>query len=834
MLLRAGSRLGPYEIIAALGAGGMGEVYRARDPRIGREVAVKVLPPAFANSEDRRRRFEQEARAAGALSHPNLLTIYDVGTHDGIPFIVTELLEGSTLRERMMKSGALSQRRAIDYALQIARATAVAHEKSVVHRDLKPDNVFVTDDERVKLLDFGLAKVLAGESGELGPDAPTEEQRGADTGSGVVVGTAGYMSPEQVRAQAVDHRTDVFSFGVVLYEMLSGVRPFRAASHVETMGAILHDDPAPIPGIAPSLEKIVLHALEKSPSQRFQSMRDVAFALETFSSSVSGGAPAADAKPRSKKSAAKPAEVAASNVVYRRVSYRRGYVMSARFAPDQSVVYGAAWEDRENEIFAAYPANPEARPLGLRADVLSVAHTGEMAISLGRHFVGGWVTSGRLARVPLFGGAPREIAEDVLEADFDPAGKELAAIRRTPGGFNVELPLGNTLVHAPHWLSHVRVSPNGDRIAFLEHVLWGDDAGRVIVIDRNGERIAQSAHFPSVTGMAWRSNDEVWTSAHHDQSGRDIVSLTVRGKERVVLPVPGRFTLHDIAADGRVLAALESGRREIVAGTRGGDRERNITWLDWSFLSGFSPDGEMVLFEEQGHARRGGNPVYVRRTDGSPAVRLGEGAARSISPDGRTVAIIPHGGTEMHLVPIGVGTPRTIPLQGLEGCTWWQWTPDGHTMLIWAHEGESASRHFVLPLDGSGPPRPAGPPGAALHTAISPDGTRFLAALHDRSVAVIPIEGGEPQPVPGSRRGDIPLQWSEDGGAVFVFQQGRVSVTIDRIDLASGARTEWHSIRPADPAGIMDIMPMFLTRDGQHYAYCYRRFISDLYIIEGL
>jgi Tol biopolymer transport system component len=177
---------------------------------------------------------------------------------------------------------------------------------------------------------------------------------------------------------------------------------------------------------------------------------------------------------------------------------------------------------------------------------------------------------------------------------------------------------------------------------------------------------------------------------------------------------------------------------------------------------------------------------------------------------------------------------RAVPLQGLEGCTWWDWSPDDRTMLIWAHQGEGRSRHFALPLDGSGPPRPIGPPGTALHIAISPDGKAMVASMHDGSVAMIPIDGGEPRPVPGTRKGDTPLQWSADGSAIFVFQRGRVSVTIERIDLATGARTEWHRIRPADPAGIMEIIPVLMTRDGEQYAYCYRRFISDLYIIEGL
>jgi len=356
-----------------------------------------------------------------------------------------------------------------------------------------------------------------------------------------------------------------------------------------------------------------------------------------------------------------------------------------------------------------------------------------------------------------------------------------------------------------------------------------------VIVDRQGRKLAQSERFPSATGAPWRSQDEVWFCAHHGVAGRDMLSLTVKGKQRIVLPVPGRFAIHDIARDGRVLASVENGRREIVAGTRGEERERNISWLDWSFLSGYSPDGKAVLFEEQGQARRGGNAVYVRRTDGSPAVRLGEGTARAFSPDGSMVGIIPQGGSELQLVPIGVGTPRAVPLQGLAGCTWWDWTPDGRTMIVWAHHGEGRSRHFALPLDGSGPPRPVGPPGPGLHIAIAPDSKAMLVSMHDRSVAIIALDGdAEPRAVPGTRDGDVPLQWSEDGSAVFVFQQGRFTMTIDRIDLATGARTEWHTIRPDDPAGIMNLLPVLMTRDGEQYVYCYRRFLTDLYIIEGL
>jgi serine/threonine-protein kinase len=298
MTLAAGTRLGPYEILAPVGAGGMGEVYRARDERLGREVAVKVLPASFSRDPDRLRRFEQEARAASALNHPNILTIHDVGEREGAPYVVSELLEGQTLRERL-GVGALSVRKVVDYAVQIARGLGAAHEKGIVHRDLKPENILVTSDGRVKILDFGLAKLAEGEAEKAGTGALTAAR---DTEPGVVLGTVGYMSPEQVRGQAADPRSDIFAFGAVLYEMLTGERAFRGASPAETMSAILREEPPDVgrsnPEVTPALDRIVRRCLEKSPAERFHSVRDLAFALSEATSASMPSASMAPSAPR--------------------------------------------------------------------------------------------------------------------------------------------------------------------------------------------------------------------------------------------------------------------------------------------------------------------------------------------------------------------------------------------------------------------------------------------------------------------------------------------------------------------------------------------------------
>jgi len=569
----------------------------------------------------------------------------------------------------------------------------------------------------------------------------------------------------------------------------------------------------------------------RSPSNRFQSMRDIVFALDTFSGSGETSAVAA------KKGRSKKKDVPARELLYQRVTFRRGFVQTARFAPDGSVIYGATWEDHPQEIFSVIPGTPESRASGFgSADILAVSSIGELAVSLGRRFIGGWVTSGTLARAPLFGGAPRELSEEIQDADWMDA-KQLAVIRHTRDGHVIEAPLGTAIHETHHWISNLRVSPRGDRVAFLEHELWGDDGGRLVILDLRGQRVAESSRWSSIGGLAWTpGGEEVWTAAERGRSVRDLLALSLTGKERTVLPAPGRLTLHDIARDGRVLIGVENGRREIMAGTRGGERERNLSWLDWSFLSGISPDGSRIVFEEQAGGRRGSanSGVYVRKVDGSPAVRLSDGTARSFSPDGAWIGVRPADADHLEIVPIGVGTARRVPIGDWEEVVWWDWTPDGKQMIVWGHQAGGANRHFAVALEGGAPPRPITPEGTEWQFAIAPDSKRLAVLNADDGIIIVPFDGSDPQTVPGVEAGDQPLQWSADGGSIFVFKRGRVEVPIDRIELATGARSRWQLLRSDDPAGIMDIFPVFMTRDGASYAYSYRRFMSDLYVVEGL
>ncbi|MEP6995789.1 MAG: protein kinase, partial [Acidobacteriota bacterium] len=596
MTLASGMKLGPYEILAPIGAGGMGEVYRARDPRLGRDVAIKVLPASFSQDADRLKRFEQEARAAGVLNHPGITAVYDIGTDssNGAPYIVTELLEGETLRNRLL-TGALPVRKAIDYAVQIAKGLAAAHEKGIVHRDLKPENLFLTKDGRVKILDFGLAKLKP----EAGEDGKTDMRTvSGGTEPGVVLGTMGYMSPEQVRGKAADRRSDLFAFGTILYEMLSGQRAFRGDTAADTITAILTKEPPDLSQtnkeVHPGIDRIVRHCLEKNPEERFESARDVAFDLEALSSvSAPTGAVSAAAVERRPRWLA-PAALAAALALaaglytgyrlgkkagyvpppnYQQLTFRRGELYSARFAPDgQTVIYAAAWDGKRVEMFATRTDRPESRVFGLEgADLLSISRTGEMLVSLDRHVEEAFIRSGTLAEVGVSGGvAPREVLKDVQWADWAPDGKEVAAVRDVHLRSQLEFPIGKILYQTAGWISHPRVSPDGRLVAFMEHAQRRDDGGTVAVIDREGKRRTLSGTFSSEYGLAWSPDgSEIWITGTKVGGNRALHAISLAGHERLLARVTQSLTLQDVSRDGRVLVAHDTIRIGILAGGAG-------------------------------------------------------------------------------------------------------------------------------------------------------------------------------------------------------------------------------------------------------------------------
>jgi serine/threonine protein kinase/Tol biopolymer transport system component len=847
MALNPGTKLGPYEVVASAGAGGMGEVYRARDARLNRDVAVKVLPTEFSRDPDRLHRFQQEAQAVASLNHPNIMAIHDFGEHERSPYIVAELLEGETLRERL-RGGALPMRKVTDYAEQIARGLAAAHEKGIVHRDLKPENIFITRDGRVKILDFGLAKLAHREG--VPADAPTLVSQ---TEPGVVMGTVGYMSPEQVKGQTADHRSDLFSFGAILYEMLSGRRAFRGETSVETMSAILKEDPPELTetnrSVPPALERIVRHCLEKNPEERFQSARDVAFNLQSLSGStrqVAVIAPARQPAVRVSRieaiAALSLATLAAvfwvgwslrptSSPSFKPLSFRRGTVTAARFAPDgQNVIYSAAWEGNPHpELFSTRIDGVASRPLEVSdADLLAISPQGEMALLEHWRRTLGWQRTGMLARLPLSGGASKEMLDGVQDADWARDGTQLAVIR-SGSQYQLEFPLGHVLATASsRWFNYPRISPDQKQIAFFEHPP-GDDRGDVCVVDLEGHKRVLSGGWSSLGGLAWTpSGSEVWFAGSNTGSSRSLYAVSLSGRVRPVLRVPGSLVLDDIAPDSRVLLQQQEARRLIVGVTPGSSQEHDLSWLDWSNGRDLTPDGRWLLLDEQGE---GGGPnysIYVRKTDGSPAVRIGDNDAFSISDDGKWVLATTNvEGGSMLLLPTGAGEPRTIKTGNLRNPLG-RFLPDGKHILIF----DDTFRLYVQSLDGD-TLRTVTPAGVSSFGIFTVDGKYALGWDAHNNWALYAIEGGQPIPLPKWTAGDFPVNHTTDNHSFWVIN-GDIPVNVYRFDFLTGTRQFVRKLQPSDATGLERVSDVLMTPDGKYYTYGGPRRLSNLFVVTGL
>ncbi len=855
MPLAAGVRLGPYEIIAPLGAGGMGEVYRARDPRLGREVAIKILPASFAGNEERLQRFEQEARATGTLNHPNILAIYDIGVHDGSPYVVSELLQGQTLRDRLGQ-GPLPPRKAVEIAIQVARGMAAAHEKRIVHRDLKPENLFLTTDGHLKILDFGLAKFAQPEEGTVGEgQLPTITSL---TQAGFVVGTIGYMSPEQVRGQTVDHRSDIFSLGAILYEMLCGHQAFRGGSSADAMAAILKEDPPNLMEesgeIPPAMAHVVRHCLEKNPAERFQSARDLAFDLEALST-VSRTAPALVAtRSRGKMLGLLGGVVLLATLAvgvflgsrlvrvptptYHWLAFRSGTVLAARLAPDgRTVVYSAAWEGNPSEIFTTRPESPESRSLGLAsASLLAVSPKGEMAILLGVHPTSQFERAGTLARVPLEGGSPREVVQGAEFADWAPDGTSLLVVRQAAGRDRLEFPAGRLIYETGGWIGHPRFSPRGDQIAYVDHPDRGDDIGSMAVMDLAGHRRVLSTGWTDLTGVAWAAGgDEVWFTGTRSAGPVALMAVSLSGREREVAKVPGDLHLFDIAADGRVLMACDTWRAGIYSLARGTDKERNLSWFDFSIPDDLSPDGSILLFHEAGTAGGPDGAAYLRNTDGSLPLRLTDGGCNSLSADGDWAICEKVGQpNQFFLVPTKAGETTQLA-HALPRHIGAKWFPDQKRILFLGVETGHGARLYIQNIAG-GQPQAITPEGINQYAyALSPDGSLIAAALGpDSKSFLFPTGGGKPRLIAGLQPGDWPIAWSEDGRRLYTYRFGELPVTVSQFELATGRKMRWKQLMPPEPSGVGIVSPILVTPDGKSYAYGFVRTISDLYVVEGL
>ena len=913
--LEVGQTIGHYEILSTLGRGGMGEVYLAQDTSLRRQVALKLLPSQFTMNPDRVRRFEQEARAVSALNHPNIVIIHEVGRDSGSQFIVTEFVEGQTLRQQMTE-GVVSLRVALDISIQIAGALAAAHARGIVHRDIKPENVMLRTDGYVKVLDFGLAKLTEKPSPNGNVDASTLAK--VQTNAGLVMGTAAYMSPEQARGLGVDARTDIFSLGIVLYEMIAARAPFEGATVSDVIAAILKQEAAPLAQYsldAPiELEWIMKKALAKDREERYQTIRELQIDLrrlkhelelrvrlegldparrqdgalaprttgqakEDLTTAFSGAALMADniiirtKQPVWSLTAVLTAVLVLAAIVvlsligyytvlkrasavsyptYRQLTFRRGNISTARFAPNgNTLIYSAAFDGKPLELFSSRLETPESRSLksqvGERvAGIQSVSATGEMALLLDCEMNWGECVDGTLARMPLDGGTPHELLEHVYAADWSPDGKELAIIRVVEGKFQLEYPKGKVLYEAPGLIDHLRVSPKGDLLAFIDHPILDDPSGSIAVVDLNGKRTVLSEGWQTTKGLAWSSSgDEIWFSAGKKRT-QALYAVTTSGHERLLFSVPGGLFLYDVSRDGRVLMGDGQPRSRMITVTPGNPQGRDLSWFDWSTSADFSADGKNLLFYEWGMAVGGAPLVYFRRVDGSnDPVLLGQGKAMGLSPDGKWALALQEGPpSQLVVLPTGAGEQageaRPLPRGDIKEYHYASWFPDGERILFTGMvDASRALRSYVQDLSG-GQPRPVTDEGM-IALLVSPDGKYLLGFASgqgpDGKYYLCPIDGSKPNPVSGLRMGDVPIQWTSDGQALYVRSDSENDSGIYRLDLPSGRREPLNKIVP-DPVGLigLEVKPggIQITPDGKSYVYTYWSHLPNLFLVEGL
>jgi len=851
-----GTTLGSYRIESRIGAGGMGVVYKAVDTRLDRPVAIKVMPASALASPDRQKRFLQEAKTASSLNHPNIVTIYEINTQEGdgqpLQYIAMEFVQGETLDKLIGRKG-LRVREALKYAVQIADALAAAHSAGIVHRDLKPGNIMITPQGLVKILDFGLAKL----TGPLDPDAYAETvhaEAAPHTEEGTVLGTVAYMSPEQADGRKIDARSDIFSFGSVLYEMFSGKQAFPGNSKLSMLSAVLHKDPLPVsqavPDIHPDLERLISRCLRKEPERRWQTMADVKVALEELRDELeaSGVAPIPQrpaAKPRLRTAGRWAAMGAAAAILlalapaayfaprflrsqppsFQRLTFRRGDVTSAKFAPGGAVVYTAEWDGAPPAFYSVIPGNREGRPLQLPpGQVLAVSASGEMAVLLGNG------PAGTLARVPFGGGAPREILENVYHADWGPDGESLAVVRKIAGKYRLEYPVGTVLYETDDRPpAYPRVSRDGKLVAFFEHDAAVGDYS-VCIVGANRPKQVLSHGWRGVGRLGWSPRgDEIWFSGAQAGGDPAVYAVDLSGQQRLVSQAPGFVLMQDVARDGSVLITAVNGRLGILYAD--GSTQRDLAWFDASFAYDLSPDARSLVFVELTSGEGRNAAIYLRKADGSPAVRLGYGNLPALSPDGKWVASIHHqpSSSQVLLLPTGPGELRSVDFQNMHYESV-EWFPDSRRILFTGNQAGRPARSWIYDPD-AGQPKPLTPEGVRA-TRVSPDGHSFVVVDPHR-LLLGDIAGGDSKAVTELQPGERVVRWSADGRSIFLTQSEGETVKLTRVDVASRKREPWRVLKVPE-SGAEFVGPVAMSADGRVVVSTFQHDLSNLFLVQGL
>jgi len=886
---RVGETIGPYELLSQLGSGAMGVVYLAQDGRLGRKIALKLLPSQFTNDKDRLRRFQQEARAASALNHPNILTVYEVEQRDTLHYIATEFVDGVTLRQHM-QARRMSLDEVLNIATQVASALQAAHAAGIAHRDIKPENIMIRSDGYIKVLDFGLAKLT---ENELSPAA-------AETNPGVVMGTPRYMSPEQARGLDVDLRTDIFSLGTVVYELVTGKLPFEGETTSDVIAALIKDEPESMRTTVPELplefEQVVRKALAKDRGQRYQTIEEFSSALRRIKDEVqlnalvrtnSVGASVSsseekgqatstragstdpqlqqDTEPVTKRSwirwsvpafmlllvgavvigsiilpktdvqpHPKPSSSNARVNPDRQLTYRDGFISAARFAPDgKRVIYSAGFDGKPVELFFTDIEGSQSKSAGLGSVALkSVSRSGKIAVLVDFKLNVSDGYNGTLKILPAEGGPPEQEIPGVDDAAFAPDGS-FAVFKSVLGGQQLEYPDGQVLYKSTGWMSYPRFSPKGDKIAFFEHPL-GDFSGSLAVFDLSSKTITYLLkEWRALKGLAWDPNaDEIWFGGARTNKILSVNAVSLSGQLRLdlyeVTEVGAR--IDDVSEDGKLLITRGTNHTTMINLQRKSPPDAVNSRFAFSVSADISANGKTLLFYEGGYEGKdplGTKTAYLSRLDGSEPVELGSGKALALSPDGKWALALEQTKPRPQLVLLSTspGQSKPLPNPSIKEYHYASFFPDGRQILFTGIEEREGAfiRSFVQDVN-TGEVHPITEEWTTA-LRVSPDGKSVITLQPDGSYYIQPLDGGEPKAILGLERDDEPIQWSQDGRAIYVFGEGEFSTKIYRVNLATGERRKWKNIDPPNKVGLVGLElnrgGILITPDGKVCVYTY-------------